>query len=101
MTFWKGRVTVLGCATYQEVMEEATRQVEQTKTVTRPFQKVINKTRTEWRTQQGNRDTEVRQHVQMDAIEVPFNPVPTCKAKNCCRSNCDCQGQANCGCCIP
>merc|ERR1719469_406250 len=39
--------------TYQEVMEEA-------KTVTRPFQKVINKTRTEWRTQQGTRDTEVR-----------------------------------------
>ena len=39
--------------------------------------------------------------MQSDAIEVPFNPVATCKAKNCCRANCDCAGQASCNCCIP
>lgn len=87
--------------TYEEVMEQATRMVPKTREVTRPFQKTINKTRTEWRTQSGTRDAEVRQHVQSDPVEVPFNPVPTCKAKNCCRSGCSCEGQANCGCCIP
>ena len=82
-------------------MEKAERMVDKTTTVTRPFEKTITKTKTEWRTQSGTRDAEIRQHVQSDPIEVPFNPVATCKAKSCCRSGCKCEGQASCGCCIP
>jgi hypothetical protein len=88
--------------TYEEVMEKAERLVDKTSTVTRPFLKTITKTKTEWRTQSGTRDAEVRQHVQSDPVEVPFNPVPTCKAsQNCCRAGCSCEGKADCGCCIP
>jgi hypothetical protein len=90
--------------TYEEVMEKATRKVEKTETVTEPYMKTIQQTKTEWRTQSGTRDAEVRQHVQSDPIEVPFNPVATCKASsgaNCCRSGCSCEGKADCGCCIP
>jgi len=44
----------------------------------------------------------VNEHVRSEPIEVPFNPVATCKkSANCCRANCNCQGAADCGCCIP
>ena len=88
--------------TYEEKMVKDTRRVQRTREVTKPFQQILKKTKTEWRTQSGTRNAKVRQHVQSDPIEVASNPVATCKASaNCCRSGCSCEGQANCGCCIP
>lgn len=88
--------------TYNEEMEEHTRDVKKFKEETKLFTKIVPKFRTEWRPQAGTRNTEVLEHVRSEPIEVAFNPVKTCKkSANCCRSNCSCQGQADCGCCIP
>jgi len=86
---------------YVEKMEKATRKVTTTSIESDPWMEKFTDYRTEWRKEKSTRMANVTVHMQQDVVRVPYNPVSTCKNKNCCRSKCACAGQANCGCCVP